>query len=161
MPRIPIIQQNQPFGTQNPTQQVGRRQVLPSVTLVPGPSQQIEQFNHPGIHPNVARALNNLQQQIKSAVSVNKADPTSNKNFLRGVQLTNGGSNGASPNVIKHGLGGAYTGYNIHAVYGGVVNSHSCIPPTTAQPSAAFLLLWTSITAFSGQTVTCDLEVYM
>ena len=158
MPRIGIrIQPVTGFGTANFQ---SPRPFLQPTTLNPGPGQAREQFNEPGIPATVARALNQIQENIHQSTQQAKGSPSGGGNLLRGVILTNGGTNGANPNVIAHGLGIAYTGYKIHAIYNGSIDKYATIAPSTAFPANRVLLLWTQVTAFPNQNVSCDIEIY-
>jgi hypothetical protein len=102
MPRVPIRSQQSQFG---PVNNAGRMRKLPvPVIRQPGPAQPIEQFGE-GVEPNVARGMNQLQQNIRKATSVANANPFGNGNLLENVVVTTGA------NVLNHGLGQAYRGY--------------------------------------------------
>jgi hypothetical protein len=158
LPQIPSQVKNQPFGTQN-NAGLARKAPRP-VQLIPGPAQGIEPLNSVGLPPDQARALQAVQKNITAATQQTRSDPTANKNFLQGVPLTNGGTNGTQPNIVAHGLGFAYSGYNIHAVYGGYITAHTLIPNSNPTLDSAQIQIWTLVTAFPNQTVMADIEIY-
>jgi hypothetical protein len=161
MPRLPNRVQGSPFGSVNYNSPNANLPIKPVSILQPGPAQAVEQFNHPSIPKEVARALNQLQTNIQQATSQVKADPTSNKNLFEQINLIYGGSGGTFPNVISHGLDAPYRGYRVCTVRNGAINQHAAITPTTAYPADKYLLLWTEVTTvFGTATVSADIEIW-
>lgn len=158
MPRLPNQVKNQPFGTTNVN--AGARQINRPVQLIQGPAQGVEQLNTAGIPVEQARALQALQKNITAATQPSRANPAANGNLLQGVPLSNGGANGANPNVIRHGLSIPFVGYQIHAVYGGALTAHANVPNTNSSLDSAQISIWTQVAPFSGQSVTADIWVY-
>jgi hypothetical protein len=103
MPRIPIRQQNAPFGSYNPAAAGGRAPRVQSIRQS-GPALALEQFDKmPNLDANTARALNQLQQNVLKAVGPSKGLPFANGSLLEGVSLKSG-----VVNTIAHGLGVAF-----------------------------------------------------
>ena len=147
MPRIPVRIQNGTFGTDNPSdfvQGYANRAIARPVLLARGPSQAVEQFSTPGIEPPVARALNQLQQNINSAVSVSKNSPFANGNLLEKYRLTSGS------NRVKHGLDGPARGFVFLWSDVLVTSRISGISPATDS----------EIGIFVSATVTADIWVF-
>jgi hypothetical protein len=161
VPTLPNRIQGSPFGTVNTASGSNQFAVAPAI-LQPGPSQPREQFSaRPGIPPEVARALNDLQTNIQQAVSRAKADPKSNKNLFEQVPLVQGGAAGAAPYlVVSHGLGSAYRGFCLQSPRNGYVTAHSAITNNVQYPPAQFLCLWVTFTAFGSTAPTVDLEIW-
>lgn len=80
------------------------RKLPQTVIRQPGPAQALEHFGS-GIDANTARAMNQLQQNVRKATSAANANPFGNGNLLENVAVTTGA------NVLSHGLGQAYRGY--------------------------------------------------
>jgi hypothetical protein len=159
MPSVPNRIQGAPFGTSNPNS--SRLPTQTSAILVPGPAQAIEQFNHPDIPMAVSRAMNQLQQNVRGALSQAKADPTADKNLIEQLTVNAGGSNGKAPwTIVQHGLGKAYRGYRIDTVRGGFIVGHAAIAPTAQYPATTALILWTWTQQFGTDPVTIDIEVW-
>ena len=118
MPRSPTRIQNGNFGGDNPTSFTpsygNRPAVRPNVTPR-GPSQAFEQFSEVNLTDTaaVARALNQLQKNVQSAVATSKNSPTANGNMVENVVFSNAG-----PTVVQHGLGGPAKGYVLHNCVG-------------------------------------------
>ena len=165
MPQLPSRIQGQPLGTANPATSATPVLLRPSVQLFqPGPSQPKEQFSHPSIPLEVARALNQIQRNIEQAASQVKADPTANKNVLENVTLQNYktvGTGVSGWNNIPHSLGFAYRDYRICSVRNGYITGHAAIPPDAAHPATATLSLWTSLVQFNKTVpVMATIEIW-
>jgi hypothetical protein len=154
MPRIGSRIQAGAFGTFNPNNP--GRAIAPAVQSR-GPALAQEYFTDPDLDPSVRRALNQIQSNTRQAFAQVKGSAFAYSNIIRGVTLTQGGANGASPNVISHGLGQVAAGAFIITTYGGYVTAQAVIP---SPPAAGLIQLWTQFTAFSGATVTADVLVY-
>lgn len=109
MPRTPSRQQNTQFGTQN--QAGSARALVPPLIRQQGPAQAVEQFGT-DVPPAVARALNQLQANIKAAMGQAKGSPFSNGNLLENVALT-----GGVTSVLAHGLGAPWRGYIVGKIF--------------------------------------------
>jgi len=110
MPRQAVRIQRGNFGTDNPSSFNGsyaNRAATRPVVLQRGPSQAIEQFGS-GVPAPVARALNQVQKNVESAVSVAKNNPFADGNLIEGVTFVNGVTT-----VVPHGLGAPARGYVI------------------------------------------------
>jgi hypothetical protein len=160
MARTPIRQQNGPFAGPN---NAGRaRKLPPRVVRMPGPSQPLEQFGQ-GLPANVARALNAVQQNALAAMGPVKALPFADGNLLENVPITfYGGSAGGAPyNVLKHGLGRPWRGYDIKAVKGGYITAHAVVANPTSELDAQQIQLWVQSSSFSFLVApTMDVWVY-
>lgn len=156
MPRLSSRLQQAPFGSRNPA--APGRIITPAITHK-GPSLPIELFADEQLDPSVRRALLAIQQNVRAAFAQTKSSPLSYANLLQGVALTNGGANGASPNILSHGLDIAPSGYIICCTTGGYVTAHAKIAPAANDPKS-ILKVWTQYTAFAGASVTADVLVY-
>lgn len=155
MARIPSRIQQAPSGAFNPANP--GRAIVPA-TRVSGPAFPQEQFADPTIDPNVKRALVQLQNNVRAAFGTVKGSPLQYANIIQGWTLVQGGANGASPNVIAHGLGQPASGYIILSKYGGYLTGDALIPNP---PTPDLIQIWTTWTAFAGVTsVTADLLIY-
>jgi hypothetical protein len=155
MPRISSRVQQGAFGTYNPTNP--GRAVRPTLQYK-GPSLPQELFSETDLDPPVRRALNQIQNNVKQALGQTKGSPFSYANIISNWPLVNGGANGASPNIVAHGLGQPATGYTVLFTRGGYVTHHALIEPA---PSSELIQIWTQVTAFAGvTTVTADLLIY-
>lgn len=162
MPRIPGSIQNSAYGTENPNLSITLRKVVEPAVTVRAPAQGKEQFSaNEGMEPDVARGLQQLQSNIDAATAQTKGSPTANKNVLQGVVLANGGANGASPNVLKHGLGRKAVGYSILNVSGGYVTAHALVANPNSAEDDGYVRIWTTRTLFAGATaVVAQIEVF-
>ena len=159
---LPNRVQGQPFGAKalpNASKSLGQQ---PVAILQPGSAQAEEQFSsHSGMPPAVARALNQLQRDIRESTAAARSDPTANKTLMESVALSAGGDGGTNPTPLQHGLGGPYRGYRIGSVRGGYISGHAAVAPTAAAPASVALLLWTKLTPFvAGGAVTADVEIW-
>ena len=157
MPRLSSRIQTAAFGSRNPAN--AGRTIAPAV-IHKGPSMPVELFADEQLDPGTRRALLAIQQNVRQAFSQSRSSPLSYANLIQGVTLTNGGANGASPNIVAHGLDVAPSGYVICCTSGGYVTAHAKIAPA-ANDSKHTIKIWTQFTAFAGVTaVTADLLVY-
>lgn len=165
---LPNRVQGQLFGSHAPLRPVKSLGQSYQAIYQPGLSQTQEHFNHPDIPAPVARALNQLQQNIHESTAQVLADPTSNKQLLEGIALTQGTTSTSlgptNPTIISHGLPSPYRGYRICTVRGGTLQGHAALAPTQSNPSSTSLLLWVQFKAFviQGivQAVLADIEVW-
>ena len=155
MPRIGSRIQQAPFGTYNPAAP-GRAK---TPALQPrGPALPEELFGDPTLDASVRRALLQLQSNTRQAVGQVKGSPFAYANIITGWTLVQGAANGATPNVIAHGLGQPAVGYCILAKYGGYITGDALIPNP---PTSNLIQIWTTYTAFAGvSAVTADILVY-
>lgn len=155
MPRISSRIQTQAFGTRNPAAP-GR--AIAGALQYRGPALPQELFGDDGdLDPSVKRALLQIQSNVRQALGQVRGSPFAYSNIIQGVTLTNGGANGASPNVIAHGLGQPASGGFVLTTYGGYLTAEATIP-SPATPN--LIQIWTQFTAFAGATVTADVLVY-
>lgn len=155
MPSIPSRIQQQPFGTFNPAAP-GRR-IKPALQAK-GPALPQELFVDPNIDVNVKRALNQIQSNVRQALSQVKGSAFAYANIITNWTLTQGSANGVAPNVIDHGLGMPATGYAILSTVGGYVTAHALIAPA---PTVNLIQVWTQYTAFAGvSAVTANILVF-
>lgn len=156
MPRIPSRISPNGLGTYNPA--APGRAISPALQYR-GPVLPQELFSETaGLDPATRRALNQIQSNVRQAFAQVRGSPFSYANIISGWILTQGGSDGASPNIIAHGLGQPANGYAILSTTGGYVTAHALITPA---PNANLIQVWTQYTAFSGVTnVTAEILVY-
>jgi hypothetical protein len=156
MPKLGNQVKNQPFGTVN---NFGLARKVPTpVQLIKGPAQGIEPLV--GMPPEQARAFQAIQKNITAATQQSGSNPAAFGKLQQGVTLSNCPPNGATPNIIAHGLSQPFTGYQIHAVYGGYVTAHTLIPNSNSKLDELQIQIWTQVTAFPGQTVMADIMCY-
>ncbi len=111
MARTPVRIQGGAFGTGNPSSfepsYANRSQPQPTV-LQRGPSQGMEQFSAGNLADasSVARALNQMQSNVQSAVGPSKNSPFADGNLIEQVTFTFGAAT-----IVKHGLGAPARGY--------------------------------------------------
>ena len=147
------------YGTFNPSAPV--RQTSLPLQVPKGSAQRREQFVDPDLPPAVARALVSSQAAVDQATAQVKGLLFARHNVVRNVTLTNGGANGASPNVLQHGLGRKADGYIILAPRGGYVTNHALIANSSPQEDRGIVRVWTQRTLFAGSTsVVADILVY-
>jgi hypothetical protein len=155
MPRIASRIQQQPFGTYNPGSP--GRAIRPALQYR-GPALPQEMFDDPELDAPTKRALIQVQNNTRQALSQVKGSAFAYANIIAGWTLTNGGANGASPNVVAHGLGQPATGAVVLTTYGGYLTAQATIPGAA---NANLIQVWTQYTAFAGVTaVTADILVY-
>ena len=146
MPRIPIRQQNAPFGSYNPAAAGGRAPRVQSIRQS-GPALALEQFDKmPNLDANTARALNQLQQNVLKALGPSKGLPFANGSLLEGVSLK-----ALTINAISHGLGVPFR--NAWLVGPSVQVTHSIQHQTPALDAAQVIVTVSS-------DCTADLWVY-
>lgn len=113
MARTPVRIQSGAYGTDNPassTASYGSRAMPQPSVLQRGPSQGREQFSSAGLadSASVARALNQIQANVDTAMGPSKNNPFADGNLIEGVVF-----NSSATTPIKHGLGGPARGYVI------------------------------------------------
>lgn len=159
--RNPASIQNGPYGPERPS--VGtRRQAPPPFTLQRPPAQGVEQFGAEVADANVARALNQLQENIRQATSQAKTNPLADCNLLVNVTLVNGNDGGRDAMVLSHGLGRPLQGFQIQSsTRGGYVYRSALVPNDNPDEDASVFRLWVMAQPFDGFTsVTADILVY-
>lgn len=109
MPRIPVIVQQNNFGTQNagaaPT---GRSVPIASVKMPAGAAQARQRFaTVKGIDPTLARMLDQLQSDIAKSTRLVKAVPFLDGEYIAGLSF--GANTLIGP--VPHGLGRLWRGY--------------------------------------------------
>jgi len=145
------------LGTFNPASPAVQRKRAPSIQ-VRGPAFPTELFTADEIPPNVRRALLQLQNNVRQSFSQVRGFPLAYSNVLLDVALTQGGSNGATPNVLEHGLDVPATGYALLSTVGGFITAHALIPGAV---SPNLIQVWTQFTAFAGvSSVTANILVW-
>lgn len=155
MPRIGSRIQTGGIGSYNPANP--GRAITPAIRPK-GPVLPVEQFVDEKVDPSVRRALNNLQANVAQAIGQVKGSSFAYSNICSGVKLTNGGANGASPNLVAHGLTVSPSGYAILFTRGGYVTAEALILPA---PNKNLIQIWTQITLFAGSAgVLADILVY-
>jgi|SRR6185312_3954779 len=157
MSRLSARIQVAPYGSRNPV--APGRAITPSIQHR-GPALPIETFSDEQLDGATRRALIQIQQNVRQAFGQSRSSPFSGANLVQGVTLEQGGANGASPNIIAHGLGVTPSGFVILSTLGGYVTAHARIAPATGDP-ISIIRIWTQFTAFAGvSAVLADLLVY-
>ena len=152
MPRQPSRIQTAAYGTDSTasaTPSYLNREIPRPAQLSRGPSQGLEQFGA-GIDPNVARALNQIQSNVKSAVSVAKNNPMGDGNLIENVTFT---GDLTTITIVKHGLGAAPRGFTLqsHNDSGyALLTQQAQVPASLDETQIAFIALSSAGVAFQG-----------
>lgn len=159
--RNPVSIQNGAYGSVNPLAVGTKRPVPAPFTLARPPVQGVEQFTDIP-DENTSRALNQLQENIRSATAQSKSNPFADCNLLVNVTLTAGGASGADPMVLSHGLGRALQGFQIQSsTKGGSVLKSALIPNPNPDEDSSLFRCWVELVVFEeGGSVIADILVY-